>query len=243
MLRPGAAVAEVSSPLYRRVGRWIVLASFFILHSAFSAPAQNFQPAQPDEIPPLSPPLSEIPPSLWEQFGWLLWLLIPLLLAVTGLAVWWILRPGKPPVLLAPAAQARVALARLQSQPEDGAMLSSISQTLRRYLINAFWLQPGEATTTEFCARLQASQHVGPELAASLGGFLRQCDERKFSPAPAPPLNAASRAMELLGDAESRRVNWRASALESRGAPHLSPTSPPAGTPQETAAKSELPPA
>jgi hypothetical protein len=44
---------------------------------------------------------------------------------------------------------------------------------------------------------------IGAELAQSIAGFLRECDERKFSTAPAAaPLNAASRALDLVGLAE-----------------------------------------
>lgn len=167
------------------------------------------QPSQKpaDDIPPLAPPLREIPPTPWEQFGWTLWIVIPLLLVAAGFIVWLLLRPGKPPVLLAPAAQARAVLGALQNQPEDGAALSRISQALRNYLITAFWLRPEEATTTEFYARLQASERVGPELATAAGEFLRACDARKFSPEPAAaPLNAAQRALALVAQAEARRV-------------------------------------
>jgi hypothetical protein len=194
----------------------ILHSSFFILLPPLTASAQKPN----DDIPPLAPPLPEIPPTLWEQFGWLLWILVPLLLVVAGFIVWLRLRPGKPPVLSAPDAQARDTLAALQTQAEDGATLRQISQSLRRYLINAFWLLPDEATTTEFCARLQSSERIGPELASALGEFLRQCDERKFSPAPAyAPLRAAQRALELVAQAELRRGEPRASVLECGGPP------------------------
>jgi hypothetical protein len=162
-------------------------------------------PASPDEIPPLSPPLPEIAPTLWEQFGWVLWILVALLLVMVGVIVWVVLRPGKPPVLPATAAQAEVALRALQSQPETGAVLSQISQVLRRYLINAFWLSPLEMTTHDFCALVRGSEKIGPVLASSVAEFLQTLDQRKFAPAAVqPPLGAAGRALELVELAEAR---------------------------------------
>jgi hypothetical protein len=161
-----------------------------------------------DEIPPLTPPLPEIPPTFWEQFGWTLWFLIPLALGVVALVVVLWLRPRKPPTLIAPAAQARAALTGLLAHPEDGATLSQVSQVVRRYLIIAFWLRPDEKTTTEFCAELQAHDQVGPELSAALGEFLRNCDERKFSPAASSAaLGTVRRALELVELSEARRTS------------------------------------
>lgn len=170
-----------------------------------------------NDIPELAPPLPEIPPTLWEQYGWTLWILIPLVLVLTALvtALW--LRPRKPPVLLAPAAQIRAALTALQARPEDGATLSQISHVLRRYLVAAFWLHPGETTTAEFCATLAANTQVGPELPRVVGDFLRYCDERKFSPSHAtPPINAASRALELIELVEARRQSLQAVTAATR---------------------------
>jgi len=190
-----------------------------------SLTAQDFQPAT-DEIPPLAPPLPEIPPTFWELFGWLLWIVAPLVVivlagAVAALIFW----PRKPPVLPAPATQARFTLAALQGRAGDGATLSRISQTLRHYLINAFWLRPEETTTTEFCTGLRANDQIGLELADAIGEFLRQCDERKFSPAPsAVPFDAAQRALELVEHAEARRMKPRASVPDRSGPPPLPPT-------------------
>lgn len=162
--------------------------------------------AAQDEIPQLAPPLPEIPPTPWEQFGWLMWLLLPFVVMTVGIIAAFLLRPRKPPVLSAPAAQARAALTALQARPEDGATLSQISQTLRRHLIATFWLHPGETTTTEFCAALARSEKVGPELSAAVSEFLKHCDERKFSPGPGTAMfGAASRALELVDLAEARR--------------------------------------
>jgi hypothetical protein len=169
--------------------------------------------AAEDEIPQLAPPLPEIPPSFWEQFSWTLWIAVPLLLAAIGSIVFLVLRPGKPPMLLAPAAQARALLAPLHSQPEDGTVLSRVSKILQHYLINAFWLNPTEATTTEFCNRLNTCEKIGPELATAIGDFLRRCDERKFAPdSGESPLGASSRALELVDLSEAKRIATLAAA-------------------------------
>lgn len=199
------------------MGNWRLASAILLVvgTTVFAQPASN--PA--DDIPPLAPPLREIPPTLWERFGWTLWIAIPLLLLALAFTVWWWLRPGKPPVLVAPAVQARVTLMALQGQPEDGAVLSQISRALRNYLTTAFWLRPDESTTTEFCARLNASERIGPELAAALGDFLRACDERKFAPAAGgEPCRAANRALALVEQAEARRARLRAAAGPAQSA-------------------------
>jgi len=92
------------------------IAGILLLGSTIVARSQPAHSAA-DEIPPLAPPLPEIPPSFWEQFGWTLWIVIPLGLVLAGLAVWLVWRPGKPPVLTAPAARAREILRTLLPHP------------------------------------------------------------------------------------------------------------------------------
>ena len=85
--------------------------------------------------------------------------------------------------------------------------MSRISQTLRRYLITAFWLRPTEMTTAELTAALGMNRRITAELTAAFGEFLRTCDERKFSlPADAAPQGAAGRALELVELAEAQRL-------------------------------------
>lgn len=194
--------ASWTTPCAIRHGLILVLTLLFAgsLHALPSRQAA-------DGIPPLAPPLPEIPPTLWEQYGWLLWIAAPLLLVALALIVWWCLRPGKPPVQPSPVVQARAGLAALSQRPEDGETLAGVSLALRRYLINAFRLPSHEATTTEFCTRLRAKEKIGPELAETLGVFLRNCDERKFSPPPGPaPLGAVGQALRLIELAEARRT-------------------------------------
>ncbi len=166
----------------------------------------NSLAAAPDAIPPLRPPHAEIPPTFWEQHG--LWVVIfgVLLLAVVCAAVWFLTRP-KPAVIVPPEDQARHALEPLRQQPEDGALLSRVSQILRHYVAEAFSLPPGELTTAEFCSAIAAHSQIGPELSAPLSDFLHQCDQRKFSPsAPAPQFGAVAQALKLVDQAQARRV-------------------------------------
>jgi len=155
----------------------------------------------------LLPPLPEIPPTLWERFGWIVWLVLPFVVMFIGIIAAFLLRPGKPPVLVSAAAQARAALAALQNRPEDGATLSQISRALRGYLVTAFWLNPNETTTTEFCKALNTNAQIGAELAGAVAQFLRACDEQKFAPGKStPPLDAAHNAALLVDMSEARRL-------------------------------------
>jgi hypothetical protein len=160
----------------------------------------------PDAIPPLRPPHAEIPPTFWEQHGVGAVVVGILLLALICTAAWFLTRP-KPPVIVPPDAQARQALGPLRQQPEDGVLLSRVSQILRHYVAAAFDLPPGELTTAEFCGAIATRAPIGPELSAALSEFLRQCDQRKFSPpAPAPPFSAVAQALKLIDQAQARRL-------------------------------------
>ena len=129
-----------------------------------------------------------------------------LFLVLVCVAVWFLLR-RKPLALIPPEVEAVQALEPLRQQPEDGVVLSRVSQILRRYVVAAFDLPPGELTTTDFSRAIAGQGQVGPELSAALTEFLRQCDQRKFSPpAPAPPLSAAAQALKLIEQAQARRA-------------------------------------
>jgi len=128
-----------------------------------------------------------------------------LLLAVVCAAAWFLTRP-KPPVIVPPDVQARLALEPMRQQPEDGALLSRVSQILRHYVAAAFDLPPGELTTAEFCRAIDGHAQIGPDLSAALSEFLRLCDRDKFSPpAPVPPLSAVAQALKLIDQAQTRR--------------------------------------
>jgi hypothetical protein len=176
-------------------------------------PLRAADPISTNDIPPLRPPHAELPPSFWDQYG--LWVVIVgvLFLAFVSCLVWLLTRP-KPPVVVPPEVLARQALEPLRQQPEDGALLSRVSQILRHYVAAAFDLPPGELTTTEFCRAIAEHPPIGPDLSAALSEFLRQADQRKFSQsAPAAPFSAATQALKLIDQAQARRLALAQSAV------------------------------
>jgi len=185
---------------------------FFLL--AFSD-SFLFAQSSTNTLPALAPPYGEISPTLWERHGTMILLAGMAVIALAVLVLWNIFRP-KPPVILPPEVLAREALTKLLRQPEDGKLLSNVSQILRRYVITAFELPAAELTTTEFCAALAASEKIGTEPAQAISDFLRACDERKFSTSPAAaPLNAATRALELVVLTENARHRQDACATKN----------------------------
>ena len=133
-------------------------------------------------------------------------------LAIAGFAVWLALRP-KPPVIVPPEVQARDELESLRKLPEDGRVLSKVSQAMRRYFGAAFALPPGELTTAEFCRAIAGNDQIGSDLSAATGDFLRRCDERKFAPdSPPQSIGAAEYALKLVGQAETGREQLRQAA-------------------------------
>jgi len=158
-----------------------------------------------DSIPPLRPPHNEIGPGLWEQRRSAVIIGSAVLAVCLVVATWWIRRPREATVV-PPDIQARDALKPLLAEREDGALLSRVSQILRKYISASFELPPGEVTTTEFCRIIIENEKIGPDLARPIGDFLRLCDARKFAPpAPAQPLQAVSQALKLIELAETRR--------------------------------------
>ena len=202
---------RLASAVAARISRAVSSFGFRLSSTALwllvpSLPLRAADPISPDDIPPLRPPHAELAPTFWEQYG--LWVVIlgVLLLGLICAVVWLLTRP-KPPVVVPPEVQAREALEPLRQQPEDGALLSRVSQILRHYVAAAFNLPPDEQTTAEFCRAIGAHDQVGPELSAALTEFLRECDQRKFSPtAPAPSLSAAAQALKLIDQAQTRRL-------------------------------------
>ena len=178
------------------IGCWV-----FLLLTLLARPlsAENSTNA----LPPLAPAYPEMPPTFWEQHGTTVLVGGVIFLTFAALVAWRIFKPRLKPVL-PPEILAREALAHLQHQPEAGQVLSDISQVLRRYISAAFEIPAGELTTAEFSAALAGSEKIGVELAHAISSFLRECDERKFSPASsAAPLNAATRALDLITLAEN----------------------------------------
>lgn len=166
----------------------------------------------PDDSLSLRPPRPEIPPGFWDKYGLLTVAGALLALVLLGVAGWFLTR-RKPAAMPAPETLARQALDPLRRQPEEGAVLSRVSQVLRRYLIAAFALPPEELTRTEFCRLLLENQGVGPELSSGIGEFLRRCDERKFAPSvPQPALGAVEQALGFIEAAERRLAQLRQAA-------------------------------
>ena len=134
------------------------------------------------------------------------------MLAFIGIGIWLATRP-KPPVIILPEVQARGDLESLRKLPEDGRVLSKVSQAVRRYFGTAFALPPGELTTTEFCRAIAGNDQIGSELSATTGDFLRRCDERKFAPDSLPQeTGAAECALKLVEQAEACREQLRRAA-------------------------------
>jgi len=176
------------------------------LPPAFFALSLCAQTSPTNALAPLAPAYLEMQPTFWEQHGLAMLVGSFVLMALAGFAAWIIWQP-KPPAIVPPAVLARETLEKLRRQPENGTVLSEISQALRRYLLTAFGFPVGEGTTSEFSAALAGNEKVGAELAQAVAGFLRECDERKFSPMnPPAPLNAAARALKLMEQAEQRRA-------------------------------------
>jgi len=166
-----------------------------------------------EEIPPLRPPRPELPPTFWElNAGWVL-LGSALLLAICALGIWLWLKPRQRPST-PPETVARHALEPLREQPETGAVLSRVSQVVRRYFTAAFGLPPHELTTSEFRKAIAGAKDIGSELSDDVCRFLEQCDERKFAASPpATPLNAVTRAGQFIDQGEAKRQAAQAQAL------------------------------
>jgi hypothetical protein len=157
----------------------------------------------------LLPPYGELPPTFLEQnstaisfagFG----------VAALAAFIFWLIFRAKPEMIIPPEVQAREALQKLRAQPEDGAVLSRISQVMRNYFCAAFYLSPGELTTTEFCREISGNEKIGAELSNATANFLRDCDNQKFSTtASAGEIDAANRGLNLIEQAEQRRAQLR----------------------------------
>ena len=170
--------------------------------------------ADTNALSALIPAYGEILPTFWEQNGTVVIIDVIVFLAVAAAVVWEIFRPKHAPVL-PPEKIAREALTRLQAQPEDGKLLSAVSQVLRRYVGAVFGFPGGEMTTAEFYAAISRHEKIGTELSGAIASFLRECDVRKFSPAnSATPVNAVQRALELVDQTQKVRDRCDACSTE-----------------------------
>jgi hypothetical protein len=155
------------------------------------------------------PPYGELPPTFWEQNATAILFAEIGIVALLAFFLWLFFRP-KPKIIIPPEIQAREALQNLSSQPEDGALLSRVSQIVRNYFSATFQLSPGELTTTEFCREISGNEKISAELSTSAANFLRECDNHKFSTtAAAGKIDAVNRALNLIEQAEQRRAQLR----------------------------------
>ena len=161
--------------------------------------------ADTNTLPTLVPAYGEIPPTFLGQHETAVIIGCFAFLAFAFLFLKAMFRP-KSKRVLPPEIVARAALTKLQSQPEDGKLLSEVSQVLRRYVVAKFDLPAAELTTAEFCAALADHEKIGAELADSISAFLRECDKQKFSSSPSAPLHAATTALGLITSVEKRRA-------------------------------------
>jgi len=187
------------------------LALAFFAHRAFCA--TNIS-AGDEELARLRPPRAEIPPTFWERYN--IWIIVGslVILALIGIIVWIVTRPN-PPIVVPPEVRARQGLELLSSKPEDGLVLSQVSQILRHYVAEAFAFPPGELTTTEFCRVMASHERIDLELGSAISEFLRRCDERKFMPAPPnTQMTAIATALKLVETAQARLAELRRRAEE-----------------------------
>ena len=161
--------------------------------------AQNVSgQSQTNALPNLLPPLAPIPPTFWDQHSIAIVVGASILIALIAAGVWKTLKPG-PQSVMPPAYVAGAVLAKCIGRPEDGKVLSEVSQALRHYVGAVLGFPAGELTTGEFRQELERSEKITPQLKNDIFDFLRACDERKFSPTvSAPALNAAGRALQFI---------------------------------------------
>src|SRR6266850_1304325 len=157
--------SELSIQSMESIGFRFLAAALFCLTLPTRA-ATNIS-AGDDDLAKLRPPRAEIPPTFWERYN--IWIIAGALvfLGLIGIIVWIVTRP-KPPVIVPPEIRAKEALDSLSSKPEDGLVLSQVSQILRRYIAEAFAFPPGERTTTEFCRVIASHDRIVPELASAI---------------------------------------------------------------------------
>ncbi len=181
---------------------------------AFSA-TPAFAQTPTNALSALIPAYGEIPPTFWELNATVVSIDVIVLLAVAVAVAWEIFRT-KPAPVLPPEKIVRDALARRRSQPEDGKLLSEVSQILRRYVGAVFEFPGGEMTTAEFCTRISQHEKIAPELAQTISDFLRECDVRKFSPANSTvSLDAVQRAGRFVAQIQQQANLLKQGELKS----------------------------
>jgi len=166
----------------------------FVVACLFAAAAQAITEAPPK----LQPPHDELGPTFWEARGMVVVLGNAAFFVALGL-FYLILRRPRMAAMEPPYLVARRALEARRERAEDPQLLMEVSRILRRYAIFIYCLPPDEFTTRELKFELDARPSADARLGAELIDFLKQCDERKFSPTPlSGPLGAVKTALEIL---------------------------------------------
>lgn len=159
------------------------------------------------EIPPLHPPMQELPPTAWEQYGRNVILgTVGAFCAVgLGAAVWFTRRRTEREQ--DPGEFARAQLHKLEGKPEDGIVLTAASRVVKNYFAAAFGFGGAELTTKEFLRGVMEQSVIATDLRQDTQAFLQECDLRKFSPAAPPaPQPALPRALDIVERAEKARL-------------------------------------
>jgi hypothetical protein len=166
-----------------------------------------------NDIRPIKPPV-EVP----GEWAWLWWTLA-VVLVMTALVAWFLLRKKiarpLPLPVVPPHVRAKQRLAEaLGFIGEPNRFCTLVSNTIRLYLEERFELRAPERTTEEFLVELRRSQHLMPDQKESLGRFLESCDLVKF--ARYEPTESALRelhdsALRLVDETQYEAVELAAS--------------------------------
>ena len=174
----------------------------FVLLGSETVLADTNPLVNPDQIPPLRPPKSEMFPGFWEQHG--------VLASVTGLVgvlililLWRMISRPRPPMIPPPAAMARQALEPLRDRSEDAALFAEVSRVLRDYFISALKLPREEFTNIELCLRMESHPGIPQDLAAASSELLHGMEHQRFTAETnAGDSHAVQRALALIDQAE-----------------------------------------
>ena len=132
--------------------------------------------ALPDIAPPVN--YSLVPP-------WMIFVGSLVVLTIIGLAIWYGRRFfRKKQVTLSPRERALAALSEIESEVERIAPYQfsiSVSNILRRYVVEQFDLPMTRQTSVEFLNTIASAPNFGDEEKALLADFLNRCDLIKFA--------------------------------------------------------------
>ncbi len=138
--------------------------------------------ALPDIAPPVN--YSLVPP-------WMIFVGSLVVLTIIGLAIWYGRRFfRKKQVTLSPRERALAALSEIESEVERIAPYQfsiSVSNILRRYVVEQFDLPMTRQTSVEFLNAIASAPNFGDEEKALLADFLNRCDLIKFARYEATP--------------------------------------------------------